>query len=84
MINITACKLIIDIELDITQLAGTVQYTDCIFADGYELRALMSVLGMTLNCIWWLGSSTGNLGNLEYCFIAITSRSPLIRNSSSW
>ena len=29
------------------------------------------VLGMTLNYIWWLGSSSGDLVNVEYLFIAI-------------
>ena len=32
------------------------------------------VLDMTLNCIWWLGSSSGALGNVVYSFTAITSR----------
>ena len=31
-----------------------------------------SVLDMTLNCIWWWGSSPWILGNVEYPFIAIT------------
>ena len=32
------------------------------------------VLGMTLNYIWW-GSSSGDMGSVEYPFITITSRS---------
>ena len=34
-----------------------------------------SVLCMILNCIWWWGSNSGALGNVEYLFIAIAPRS---------
>ena len=34
----------------------------------------LSVLGRTLNSIWWWGSSPGTLGNVEYSFILITLR----------
>ena len=34
-----------------------------------------NVLGAILNWIWWWGSSPGALGNVEYPFIAITTRS---------
>ena len=36
-----------------------------------------------LNCIWWWGSSPEALGNVEYPFIAITSRSTLIQDGST-
>ena len=39
------------------------------------LPAPMSVLDMALNCIWWWGSSSGALENVEYLFIANTPRS---------
>ena len=39
-----------------------------------------SALIMTLNCIWWSGSSLGNLGSMEYLFTVITSHSTLIQN----
>ena len=39
-------------------------------------------LCMTLNCTWWLSSSFGALGSMEYDFKAITPRSNLIRSSS--
>ena len=39
-----------------------------------------SVLDMTLNCIWWWGSSSGNFRNEEYPFIAITPRSTRTRS----
>ena len=41
------------------------------------------VLGMTLNCIWWWGSSSEALRNMKYPFIGITSRSTLIRSGST-
>ena len=37
----------------------------------------ISFLGMTLNCIWWRGSSSGDLGRVEYPFITLTSMSTL-------
>ena len=37
----------------------------------------MSVLGMTLNCIWRWGPNLGAKENVEYLFIAITLRSIL-------
>ena len=40
-------------------------------------------LGMILNCIWWWGSNPGVLENMEYLFIAITSRSTLTRSDST-
>ena len=36
--------------------------------------------GMTLNCIWWWGSCSGNV---EHLFIAITSRSTLGQSGST-
>ena len=34
---------------------------------------------MKLNIIWWLGSSSGDLGSVEYDFIAITPSSTQIQ-----
>ena len=39
----------------------------------------MGVLDMTLNCIWWWGSTSGTQRRLKYLFIAITPSSTLIR-----
>ena len=41
------------------------------------------VLAMTLNCIWWWRSSSGDLGTMEYPFIAITLRSNLTWSGSN-
>ena len=41
------------------------------------------VLCMILNCIWWWGSSSGALGNVEYLFIAITPKSTLTQRGST-
>ena len=38
---------------------------------------------MTLNYIWYWGSSSGDLVDVEYPFIAITPRSTLIQNAST-
>ena len=37
---------------------------------------------MTLNCIWWWGSCSAALGNVEYPFIAIIFRYILAQSSS--
>ena len=41
------------------------------------------VLSMTLNCIWWWGSSFEDLERVKYRFIAITPRSTLIYSGST-
>ena len=38
------------------------------------IQWLRSVSAMKPNCIWWWGSSSGDLGSIEYPFIAITAR----------
>ena len=43
------------------------EYTNCI----------PYIVGITLNCIWWWGSSSGNHDNLVYFFIGITPESTL-------
>ena len=59
-------------------------YTGCMFLCSNRTLHLGSrVLGMTLNCIWWRGTSYGTLGNVEYPFIAITPRSTLTRSGST-
>ena len=42
-----------------------------------------SIMGMTLNCIWWWDSSSVYLGNGEYSFIAIIPRSTQTQSSST-
>ena len=44
---------------------------------------LWGALGMTLKCIWWEGSCVGDLGSIDYFFIAITPRSTVIHCSST-
>ena len=41
------------------------------------------VLSMTLNCIWWWGSSSVALGSVEYLYIVMTSRSTQTNNSGA-
>ena len=43
----------------------------------------MNVLDMTLNCVWWWGSSLGTRGNVKYLFISITPRFTLTWIGSS-
>ena len=42
------------------------KYNDCTPYKGIRPSPKMCVLGMTLNCIWWWGSTTGDLGSVEY------------------
>ena len=42
-----------------------------------------SVLDVTLNCIWWWGSSHGTLGNVVNPFIAIMPRSTQTQSGST-
>ena len=63
----------------------------CLIAS-YQPSVILSVLSMTLNCIWWQGSSSGDMESMKYSFIAITLRSILILvvpvrvpyNGSNW
>ena len=41
------------------------------------------VQDVTLNCMWWWGSSSASLENVAYLFIIITPRSTLISSSST-
>ena len=62
-------------------IISAVEYNDCISAEGVRCPSpQMSVLGRVLNYIWWLGSSSGALENMEYSFIAITPRSTLTQS----
>ena len=38
----------------------------------------ISVLDMTLNCVWWWGSTPGALKNVEHFFMCIINRSTLV------
>ena len=40
--------------------------------------------GMRLNCIWWWGSTSGDMWSVEYPFIAINPRFTLIRCGSTF
>ena len=42
----------------------------------------VGILDLILNCIWLLGSSSGDLKSVKYSFIAITPRSTLTKRSS--
>ena len=44
---------------------------------------IYKVLGMTLNCIWWWGLSSVDLGSLKYSFFASIPRSTLTQIGSS-
>ena len=46
-------------------------------AEGSLYNQQIGVLSMTLNCIWWWNPPSGDLGRVEYVFIAITYRSTL-------
>ena len=52
-------------------------------AEGVRPSPKKGVLDMIPNCTWWWGSNSGNLGNEEYPFIAITLRSTLILTGST-
>ena len=49
---------------------------DCIL---YKIKG---ILGMTVNCIWWWGSSSGALRSVKFSFITITPGSTLNRSGS--
>ena len=63
---------------EFAQLAGAVEYTDCISAE--ELDPLDECPVYDIKIIWWWGSSNAwTVGNAEYPFIAIAPRSSLTR-----
>ena len=65
-----------------SQLAGTVEYTDCISVEGYDSPRVSWIWH---KAIWWWGSSNaGALGNAEYPFIAIAPKSTLAQSGSIW
>ena len=39
---------------------------------------------MTLKCVWWFGSCPEILGDVEYFFVAITSKTTHARSGSSY
>ena len=49
------------------------EYTEHILCRQIRLPHKRHVLVMTLNCIWWWGSSSRDLGSMEYFFIPIVS-----------
>ena len=53
------------------QLVESVEYTDCISADGYHIKPSD-------------GSILGDLGNMEYTLIAIAPWSTLTWTGSTW
>ena len=64
------------------QVLHSLGKTDCILCRGKTKclppKKKRVVVSMGLNCIWWWDSSSGDLGNMEYLFIVIISRSALI------
>ena len=62
-----------------TLSAKVVEYVDCTSVDGVRPPHSQWVL-----CIWLRGSSPRALGNVKYPFIAITPRSTLTQNNSTW
>ena len=63
------------------------EYTDCIPSRRRWIHPhpkKSNVLRTTLNWIWWWGSNYGNLGNMEYSFIAITTWFTLMRSGSTF
>ena len=63
------------------------EYADCISST--EVRTLrtplkkIGVLSITLNCIWWWGSNSGNVEKFENSLIVITPKSTLPWNVST-
>ena len=55
MLNDVTCQLILFFTLS----AGVVEYAKCTSAEELTHNLQTSVLKMTLNCIWWWGSSPG-------------------------
>ena len=74
----------IDLESHPAHMEGLSKY---IYMQIYEIVFIIitakSVLGMTLNCIRWWSSSSSDIENVEYPFIAITLRSTLTRINST-
>ena len=56
---------------------------DCFPCCGVRTPSKRDVLNMTLNCIWWWGSSSVDPISGEYVFIGITLKSIWIRNDST-
>ena len=54
------------------------EYADCILCRKISLLFQMGVLDMTLNCVWWWGSSFKYLESVDYPFIVITPRFTLL------
>ena len=50
---------------------------------GVRHSSKVGFLCMTLNCIWWWGSSSADLGSVLYLFIEITPRSTLTWSGST-
>ena len=76
----TDCGHILLVYLINTKLCRwCLEFADCIISKGIRPPTLKKregvVLGMTLNCVWWWGSSSRDLESVEYPFIAITPRS---------
>ena len=56
------------------------QTASVIWGHKKQNKSYTSVLDLTLNCIWWWGSSSGELRRVEYSFIVITLMSTLTRS----
>ena len=64
------------------QLAGAVEYTDWISAEGWDYPK--ECPNMTFKIWEWGFSDAGSLGTAEYPFIAIVPKSTLARSCSTW
>ena len=70
------------IRLIQTQLARSVEYTNCISAVGYDFPNESA--DMTVKKTEWGSSNAGHFGNAEHPLIAILPRSNLDRIWSTW
>ena len=72
------------IYIYIAQSSGAVEYNDSTSVEGLNYPP-QPVSWIWHKTIWWWGSSNaGNLGNAEYPFISIATRSTLAQIGSTW
>ena len=64
----------------------SLEYADCTTSGRIEplSKKRGGVLGMTQKYIWWWDYNSGDLRSVVYLFIAITPRSTLIQNGSTY
>ena len=59
------------------------EYTDCIPCTGIRPRPKTGVSSMTLNCVWFWGSCSGDLRSVKYPFVTITTSFTLTLSTKS-